>query len=61
MPSSHLIFSLASFLVCTVLLGYLYNFYCVALLKTAQSNAFFWRTLIWCATRGRSACPGITG
>ncbi|GAA6019941.1 hypothetical protein JCM8202_001761 [Rhodotorula sphaerocarpa] len=45
--SSPLVFAIASFLACSCLIGYIHNFYRVALQRSDQSNAFYWRTLIW--------------
>lgn len=45
--NANFLFAIASLIVCGCLVGYIYNFWSVAILRANQDNAFFWRTLIW--------------
>jgi hypothetical protein len=55
--SANFLFAIASLVVCGCLVGYIHNFWSVAILRANQDNAFFWRTLIWSvpAVRSRTA------
>ncbi|GAA5956771.1 hypothetical protein JCM8115_003813 [Rhodotorula mucilaginosa] len=45
--NANFLFAIASLVVCGCLVGYIHNFWSVAILRANQDNAFFWRTLIW--------------
>ncbi|GAA5882344.1 hypothetical protein JCM3774_005077 [Rhodotorula dairenensis] len=45
--NAHFLFAIMSLAVCGCLVGYVHNFWSVAIEGNHQGNAFFWRTLIW--------------